>query len=86
MIQFDFFIKPISLNLKSEVLFQVYLRIIDRPQDMNQQNGLQDGLSANELKKLKKKMKKEKEAKEQEQKNKKDLVSNSRKKAMSSDK
>ncbi|PAV60474.1 hypothetical protein WR25_10599 [Diploscapter pachys] len=57
----------------AKLAIKVYLRIIDRPQDMNQQNGLQDGLSANELKKLKKKMKKEKEAKEQEQKNKKDL-------------
>ncbi|CAB3402235.1 unnamed protein product [Caenorhabditis bovis] len=52
----------------AKLAIKIYLRMLDRPQDMNEENGLiKEGMTENEIKKLKKKLKKQKEQKEQEE-------------------
>ncbi|CAI5444592.1 unnamed protein product [Caenorhabditis angaria] len=50
----------------AKLAIKIYLRMLDRPEDMNEQNGLiRDGMSENEIKKMKKKLKKQKELEEE---------------------
>lgn len=57
----------------AKLAIKIYLRMIDRPDDMNEHAALiKPGMSDNEIKKMKKKLKKQKEAQEEEEKKKKE--------------
>lgn len=57
----------------AKLAIKIYLRMIDRPDDMNEHSALiKEGMTDQEIKKMKKKLKKQKELQEEEEKKKKD--------------
>ncbi|CAO4368453.1 unnamed protein product [Caenorhabditis nigoni] len=57
----------------AKLAIKIYLRMIDRPEDMNEHAAMiKEGMTENEIKKMKKKLKKQKEAQEEEEKKKKE--------------